>query len=225
MGCACHEPSGAPCDRPQRRLARRAPVALAIVGALTVGTATFAAAHGGAAGQVHACVTKIGGLVRIVDSSNTCLLTESPLDWGLQGPPGPQGPVGAQGPAGTQGPAGPQGVPGDDGEDAAKVIAGRVASGGTVLAGSGFQILTGYDQAGIIYTIVFPAGTWNGSSEPVLVASPRDPAARLAVNPAFGDPQFEPDGSAVLTVRATSETFGDGGDFTSYEFTFHATQS
>ena len=72
-------------------------------------TATVASAHGGGTATVHACVSKLGGLIRIVEPSNQCLFTESPLDWGVAGP---QGPAGVPGAAGVQGPAGPQGPAG-----------------------------------------------------------------------------------------------------------------
>src|SRR5687767_11877572 len=64
-----------------KRLTRRLPIGILIIMMFLVGTTTFALAHGGGANKIHSCVTKIGGVVRIVEPSNNCLLTESPLDW------------------------------------------------------------------------------------------------------------------------------------------------
>ncbi len=91
---------------------------------VVVTSVAVAQAHGGDAAKVHTCVGKIGGMVRVVDSSNTCLLTESPLDWNIQGPtgspglPGPAGPKGDTGPSGPKGdtgPSGPAGITGPQG--------------------------------------------------------------------------------------------------------------
>lgn len=79
---------------------------------------TTAAAHGGDAGQIHACVHKSNGHVRIVGASVACTDNETAVDWnqlGSAGPTGPQGPAGATGPAGPVGATGPAGAVGATG--------------------------------------------------------------------------------------------------------------
>jgi collagen triple helix repeat protein len=110
---------------------RRLPVsglaAIVIAGALAV----VHTAIPDSAGVIHACYTKSGGSLRVIDSSVTsCGQNETALTWnnvgprgpqglpgsqGPQGPAGPQGPEGATGPAGPQGPAGPEGAQGPAG--------------------------------------------------------------------------------------------------------------
>lgn len=57
------------------------------------------------AATIYACVSNIGGNVRVVSPSTNCRATESPLSWNSEGAPGPAGPTGPAGPAGTGGPA------------------------------------------------------------------------------------------------------------------------
>ena len=60
-----------------------------------------------ASGTIHACYSKSGGTLRVIDASVTaCKSGETSLSWSVQGIPGPQGP---------QGPSGPQGPQGDPG--------------------------------------------------------------------------------------------------------------
>ena len=75
---------------------------------------------------INACVSKLDGITRIVNSANDCLPFERFDSWNIQGVPGARGPIGAtgpQGPAGVpgangaQGPAGPSGVAGPAGPD------------------------------------------------------------------------------------------------------------
>ncbi len=58
--------------------------------------------HSAEAATIYACVSNLGGNVRVVSSTTTCRATESPLSWNSEGVPGPAGPPG---PAGTGGPA------------------------------------------------------------------------------------------------------------------------
>lgn len=74
-----------------------------LAGAVALGAATLAGAHGGDPSKVHACVKSPNGDVRIVAPAATCGGNETPLDWNIQGPAGPAGP---QGPKGDPGPAG-----------------------------------------------------------------------------------------------------------------------
>jgi hypothetical protein len=74
----------------------------ALVALGLLGTATWASAHGGDLGLIHACVTTSGQL-RIVGANESCAGSESPVDWNIQGASGPAGPQGPQGPAGISG--------------------------------------------------------------------------------------------------------------------------
>jgi hypothetical protein len=64
-----------------------------------------------ATGVIHACYTKSGGSLRVIDSTQNCASRETSLSWaqaGVQGPkgdPGATGPTGAPGPQGDPGPA------------------------------------------------------------------------------------------------------------------------
>jgi hypothetical protein len=108
--------------------------AVLIGGFVVAISATVADAHGGASAKVHSCVTKLGGVVRVVDATNTCLLTESPLDWDIQGPPGLPGPQGTQG---VQGPQGPKGATGGVGATIIRRVDHVLADGQTTLANQG----------------------------------------------------------------------------------------
>jgi hypothetical protein len=67
-------------------------------------------------GTIHACYSKSGGTLRVIDASVTnCKSGETALDWSVQGPPGPAGAQGAQGLQGPQGVPGPAGAPGISG--------------------------------------------------------------------------------------------------------------
>jgi hypothetical protein len=90
-----------------------------LLGAL--GVAVAGAAIPDEAGVVHACYAK-GGALRVIDASaGSCGSKETPLDWNVQGPPGP---------------AGPPGPKGDPGEPAAGRFA-VVLADGTLQASSG----------------------------------------------------------------------------------------
>jgi hypothetical protein len=106
-----------------------APIALAVATVVAGGIA-FATIPDNS-GVIHACFTRSGGALRVIDDSVTsCNQNETALTWnnvgprgpqglpGLQGavgPAGPQGPQGPTGPAGPQGPTGPQGIQGPAG--------------------------------------------------------------------------------------------------------------
>lgn len=101
---------------PRRRL--RVLIALLAAVLAGIGTAVALAAIPDSNGVIHGCYTTASGSLRVVDASSECFVTETPLDWGAEGPAGPtgsQGPQGVAGPAGSQGPAGPQGATGADG--------------------------------------------------------------------------------------------------------------
>jgi Collagen triple helix repeat (20 copies) len=95
-----------------------------------------------AGGVIHACYKTQNGQLRIIDPSQgqTCVPSETPLQWsqtgpiGLQGPAGPTGSTGPIGPTGQQGPAGPSGPTGPvgpAGSDSTRTIAGAINSDGT----------------------------------------------------------------------------------------------
>jgi hypothetical protein len=62
-------------------------VAILAVGGILTG-AGIASAHGGDTSQIHSCVTR-NGLLRVVEATAQCPKGETPLDWNIQGPPGP----------------------------------------------------------------------------------------------------------------------------------------
>ena len=67
-----------------------------------------------ASGVIHACYKAQNGQLRIVDPSQgqTCVPSETPLQWNQAGPAGTPGAPGAPGAAGTAGPQGPAGPAG-----------------------------------------------------------------------------------------------------------------
>ncbi len=87
---------------------RRVVLVLSIV----TGTASLAAS----ASEIHICVNKSKGTVRIVASATACnATTETALTWNQQGPVGPKGPQGIQGKRGATGATGPTGLRGATG--------------------------------------------------------------------------------------------------------------
>lgn len=54
----------------------------------------------GSDGVIHGCVNT-AGLLRVIDASDECRASETPLSWSQSGAQGPTGPTGATGPAGT----------------------------------------------------------------------------------------------------------------------------
>ena len=60
-------------------------------------------------GVIHGCyLNGMSRTLRVIDSTESCLGSETALNWSQQGPAGPAGPTG---PAGAQGPEGPPGQP------------------------------------------------------------------------------------------------------------------
>lgn len=93
--------------------------AIVTAGIMVAGAAVAYATIPDVNGVIHACYTKSGGSLRVIDDSVTnCKSTETSLSWnvqGVMGPQGPAGPPGIQGPPGVQGAQGPQGVQGPAG--------------------------------------------------------------------------------------------------------------
>jgi hypothetical protein len=54
-------------------------------------------------GELHGCVQKNSGDLRLVSANDTCKNNEDSVTWNIQGATGPQGPPGAAGPAGKGG--------------------------------------------------------------------------------------------------------------------------
>lgn len=108
-------------------------VAVAAILIMTLaGGATWALAHGGDPGLVHACVSSGNGAVRVVEPSERCLKKETPLDWNIQGQPGPQGPAGVLGFYTRYNPGGPC-------EDGFNCVAIAVCDQGDAVTGGGFE--------------------------------------------------------------------------------------
>jgi type VI protein secretion system component Hcp len=100
-----------------------------------------ASADSAADTTIHACVSRLGGLVRVVDADATCNRGETALSWNQTGPAGPQGPAGPAGPTGPAGPSGPAGptatvtaTPDPSGDQSGGAGAGKggVPSSGTI---------------------------------------------------------------------------------------------
>lgn len=70
-------------------------------------------------GVIQGCYTKVGALVRVIDTDKGARCSkklEKPIAWNQKGQPGPAGPKGDTGPAGPQGPKGDPGAAGPQGE-------------------------------------------------------------------------------------------------------------
>jgi hypothetical protein len=105
----------------------------AVVAASLAGTA-YATIPGGD-GVIHACYTKSGGTLRVIDASVTkCKSTETSLDWSQRGLPGPKGDPGEPGPPGPQG---EQGNPGSAGPGARWAEVTTIGPDATIAAQSG----------------------------------------------------------------------------------------
>ena len=110
---------------------------LAIVGlvALVLGVAGIAWATIPSSSEniIYGCYTKIGGVLRVIDTEKgqSCTRLELPISWSQQGPPGPKGEPGPQGPKGDTGATGAQGPAGATGETGPKGDTGPVGPQGT----------------------------------------------------------------------------------------------
>src|ERR1700754_1690484 len=96
---------------------------------LFVATVAALAAGAGAAvasipssDAIDGCYTKIGGVLRVIDTDKgeRCIKAlEVPITWNQKGPAGVPGRDGVAGPKGDTGPRGPQGEPGERGPQGA----------------------------------------------------------------------------------------------------------
>ena len=81
-------------------------LAVATVGGAVMVVATIP----DSSGVIHACYSRSGGNIRVIDDSVTgCKTGETALAWGVQGPQGPSGPAGPKGDTGATGDTGPTG--------------------------------------------------------------------------------------------------------------------
>jgi len=118
--------------------------AAATVAALSAGITTALAVDPQPAPQIHACVGKFNGSVRIVEGPTACRTAiERPVTWDQHGSPGPIGPQGADGADGIDGAQGPQGVAGEQGP------AGGV-NPPTIVQAVGFSVENGIPTAGAV---------------------------------------------------------------------------
>jgi hypothetical protein len=149
-------------------------------------------------GEIHACYQKEHGALRVVDSATTsCRTQEVPLSWSQAGSPGPAGPQGLPGPPGPAGPEGPAG-------QGAKTIAGFVYGVDGSAVGFGFTVNKHRDDPwGVVYDVIFPPGTWNGSHPPAMTVTPVNFSGHTAIvipeAPGPGVPVA--DGSATFKVQ------------------------
>jgi hypothetical protein len=118
--------------------------AAATIATLTAGITTALAVDPPPSPEIHACVAKAIGSVRIVASPTACRsLLERPVTWDQHGSPGPTGPPGADGANGVDGAQGPQGVVGERGP------AGGV-NPPTIVKAVGFSVENGIPTAGAV---------------------------------------------------------------------------
>ena len=129
---------------------RRPVVALLVATSLLASVGVAYATIPDSSGVIHACYTRSGGALYVIDDSvTTCSSKQTSLNWNVQGPTGPQGPQGPAGPTGPQGPAGPQGPQGPAGPS------------GTSHAYSATGGLVAYGTAPVkVASLSLPAGTY-----------------------------------------------------------------
>jgi len=134
----------------------RISVAVLIAGVAAAGIAFATIPDAGG----HACYSKSGGILRVIDDAVTnCSAKETSLNWNRMGPMGPMGPAGPQGAQGPIGPAGLTGVAGPEGPAGA---AGPAGPAGISSATFGFGPVIDLDMGN--YTLVatkkLPEGSW-----------------------------------------------------------------
>jgi hypothetical protein len=108
--------------------------------AAAVATCVFATYGSAAADEIHACITKTTGQLRVVSTTGQCKSNEAPLTWNVEGPVGPTGP---------QGPPGVDGQPG-------LVSAHQAEASGTP---SGTP-LGSFISGDLLTSMNLPAGNW-----------------------------------------------------------------
>ena len=198
--------NGPSAEAPRRNRWSRAGAAIVAISVIAVGGGLAWAGIPDPNGEIHACYQKENGALRVVDSATTsCRTQEVPLSWSQAGSPGPAGPQGLPGPPGPAGPEGPAG-------QGAKTIAGFVDVDGSVV-GQGFTVIKHSEFPwGRVYDVLFPAGTWNGSTPPAMTVTPVNFTAHTAivipVSPGPWSPA--PDGSATFKVQILNTRTTEG---------------
>ena len=99
------------------RLSRRKPVAAATLAFLAIAAGIAYAAIPDSGGVIHGCYQKNNGQLRVIDTEagQTCMLSETSLDFNRTGPQGIQGIQGIQGLPGINGTNGTNGTDGTNG--------------------------------------------------------------------------------------------------------------
>lgn len=189
-------------EAPRRKRWSRVGAVIVVVSIIAVGGGLAWGSIPDPSGEIHACYHKENGALRVVDSATTsCRTQEVPLSWSQAGVPGPAGPQGLPGQPGPAGPVGPEGPAGPG----AKTIAGFVDLDGSVV-GHGFTVNRhSEDPWGRVYDVIFPAGTWNGSTAPAMTVTPVNYSGHTAFiipkTPGPGPWSPPPDGSATFRVQ------------------------
>jgi hypothetical protein len=133
---------------------RSVAASLAVLALLVVLGAVEASAQ--QTGTIYTCVSRIGGLIRVVADPSACRWWERsvPLNPGSQGPPGPPGSAGPPGPPGMTGAPGAMGSQGEPGQMGQQGLPGpRGAQGDTGPAGSGLHLVDGQgNDLGLLLT-------------------------------------------------------------------------
>ena len=113
---------------------------LAALRAAVVATCVFGTYSSAEADEIHACITKSSGQLRVVSTTGQCKSNEAPLTWSVEGPVGPTG---------------PQGPPGADGQPGLVSAHQAEASG----APSGTP-LGSFVSGDLLTSMNLPAGNW-----------------------------------------------------------------
>jgi hypothetical protein len=130
-------------------------------------------------GVIHACYSKSGGSLRVIDASvTTCKASETSLTWNVEGVAGPQGDPGAQGDPGISGFTFVKGdvvdiAPGQTVVAGAQCPAGMVAIAGgfaEVFGPVGISVDTSYNDGGSSIREWLVSVTNNGAVNAQLVA-------------------------------------------------------
>lgn len=148
-------------------------------------------------GVIHACYSRSGGTLRVIDNSVTnCKQGETSLSWNMQGAAGPSGPQGPTGPAGADGDdgapgaTGPQGPPGPAGAIAAYQAANQ--SGGSL----------GSTNSDVVVSLAVPAGNWSVSAR---VRVQNDGSAEYFASCFLRSPNFEDSIDAFESVSTQAQ--------------------
>jgi len=137
-----------------------------VIGGGIAGGIAYAAAPD-ANGVIHACQSKLGGGLRVINSGH-CTALETSLDWnqtGPVGPQGPQGPQGVQGIPGLPGDPGPTGADGRDGLDGRPGATGPAGPPGAPGASDAYigredRFVAIHNPGTAVITLALPAGDY-----------------------------------------------------------------